>query len=82
MRLKLSKTHKLSEGKVFLTTLRKNKRFFSLRLPKKIGEYLGINGTNKIYWTALDNSIQLTSSNPKVGIPIFEFKKTKFIEQE
>lgn len=81
MKLTLARKPSLSEGKIFRVTLKKNKKYLSLRLPKKIADYLQINKSGEIFWTALDNTIQLTGSNPRVGIPLFEFKKEKFFEQ-
>ena len=59
---------KLIEGKQSVVTLTEK---CTIRIPLAILKKLGIKVGDKVHWTCIDNTIQLTKERPVMSIPVY-----------
>lgn len=77
------KNHKvLVAGKFYSAPVSVNKRFVTIRFPRKVADYFALTG-KKIFWAPVNGVIQLSpSSQPHVSLSAMSVTTEQFVPHE
>jgi len=55
--------------------------FIILKLPRQVSEYLKLKDKDKVYWTPIDGTIQISTLENLTSIPIISMESSGFLDQ-
>jgi len=68
-----------NSGNFFSTAVSVNDECVTIRLPKKVAEYLDVTDGKKLYWSPINGVIQISGNVPNITIPSLSMANTGFI---
>lgn len=70
----------LVSGKFYAAPVTVNKKFVTIRLPRKVAEYFELDKP-EIYWAPINGVIQLSGAQPSMVIPMLTTGANQFLPQ-